>query len=171
MNGRNLWWCTILAVSLIPSLPLHTRGKAPANHPAGRNIMDMKFVTVPGLPTCAPGSVQSGDPTKGPFIVLGKLAAGCSVPWHWHTANEHLMMVGGEARIEVKDGNPFTLRTGGFALMPSRHIHQARCVTPCTLYVYSDAAFDIHYVDAQGKEISPDAALKTVRETTAKPMK
>jgi quercetin dioxygenase-like cupin family protein len=131
----------------------------------------MKFATVPGLPTCAPGSVQSGDPARGPSIILGKLAAGCAIPWHWHTPNEHVMLVSGAGSMELKDGKPLTLRAGGFALMPSRHVHRFRCTASCTLYVYSDAALDIHYVDGQGNEIPPDAALKAVKETAAKPPK
>ena len=39
------------------------------------------------------------------------------------------------------------------------------------LYVNSDAAFDMHFVDADGKDISPDEALKKVHEVAAKPPK
>jgi len=134
-------------------------------------MTEMKFVTVPGLPTCSPGSVQSGDPTKGPSIILAKVAAGCSIPWHWHTANENLMLVSGIAHLEMKEGKPLTLRPGGFALMPSRHVHQFRCDGPCLLYIYSDAPLDIHYVDRQGTEISPAKALKAVKEKTVTEMK
>jgi hypothetical protein len=36
-----------------------------------------KLVNFPGLPTCMKGSVQNGDPSKGPSVILGKgLAAG-----------------------------------------------------------------------------------------------
>ena len=73
--------------------------------------------------------------------------------------------------MEAKDGKPLTLRAGGFAMMPSRHIHQFRCTASCVFYRYSDAALDIHYVDGQGKDISPDDALKAVKETAAKPPK
>jgi hypothetical protein len=55
--------------------------------------------------------------------------------------------------------------------MPSRHVHQFRCDQACTLYIYSDVAFDIHYVGGQGKEISPAEALKAVKETAATEMK
>jgi quercetin dioxygenase-like cupin family protein len=132
-----------------------------------RNMPTMKFAPIPGLPTCAPASVQHGDPTKEPSVILGKLAVGCSIPWHWHTPNEHVMMISGVARVEMKDAKPVVLRAGGYALMPSHHIHQFRCTTPCALFVYSDAAFDIHYVDGQAKEISPENALRAVKETTA----
>ena len=135
------------------------------------NMARMKFVTVPGLPTCAPGSVQSGDPSKGPSIILGKMKKGCIIPWHWHTPSEHLMIVSGVASAEMKGEKPVTLRAGGFARMPSHHIHQFRAIEDCILYIYSDAAFDIHYVDEQGKDISPDVALKAVKETVATEMK
>jgi quercetin dioxygenase-like cupin family protein len=134
-----------------------------------RNVADMKFGPVPGFPTCATAAVQQGDPSKGASILLGKLTAGCVIPWHWHTPNEHLMMVSGTARMEMKDGKPFTLRPGGFALMPSHHQHQFRCTTACTVYVYGDGAFDIHYLDKQGGEISPDDAMKAVKEKATKP--
>ena len=34
---------------------------------------------------------------------------------------------------EAKDAKPATLRAGGFAIMPSRHVHQFRCTTQCVL--------------------------------------
>ena len=131
-----------------------------------QNMAEMKFAPFPGLPTCTPGSVQSGDPAKGPSIILAKIAAGCIIPWHWHTPNERLMLVSGVATVQMKDGKPVTLRAGGFATMPAHHVHQFRCIKDCVLYIYSDAAFDIHYVDKEGKEIPPDEALKAVKETT-----
>jgi hypothetical protein len=44
-------------------------------------------------------------------------------------------------------------------MMPSKHVHQFTCTSACSAFVSSDAAFDIHYVDASGAKISPDAAL------------
>ena len=133
------------------------------------NVAQMKIGPVPRLPTCATGSVQNGDPAKGPSIIYAKMAAGCTIPWHWHTPNENVMIVTGTARMEMKDGKPLTLGPGAYALMPSHHVHQFSCAKGCTLYVYSDAAFDIHYVNAGGDEISPDDAMKPLKETAAKP--
>lgn len=153
-------------LSLILFISASAQVQEPVGKSASQNVTEMKFVTVLGLPTCALNSVQSGDPTKGPSIILAKVATGCTIPWHWHTPNEHLMMVSGVARLEMKDGKPFTLRAGGFAMMPSRHVHQFHCERDCLFYVYSDAAFDICYVDGQGKEITPDEALKAVKGKT-----
>jgi quercetin dioxygenase-like cupin family protein len=138
-----------------------------AGHSVGRNVADMTFAPVPGLPPCATGAVQTGNPATGPTIVLSRIDPGCVIPWHWHTPNEHLMLVSGVARLETKAGTPVTLRAGGFALMPSKHVHQFRCEERCLLYVYSDAAFDLHYVNAQGTEITPADAFAAAGATAA----
>src|SRR5438552_5091968 len=161
MNRRQLW-STITMFSLIACLA----GIAQAQM-VGSNISEMKFGTVPPLPTCATASVENGDPSKGPSIIAAKLTAGCSVPWHWHTPNEHLMMVSGTAKLETKDGKPLTMRPGAFAMLPAKHVHQFRCSTACSFYLYSDGAFDTHYVDAQGQELAADVALKAVKEKPA----
>jgi quercetin dioxygenase-like cupin family protein len=134
---------------------------------AGKNVSDIKFGAFPGMPTCSSGAVLSGDPAKGSSIILARAKPGCVFPWHWHTPSEHIMMVSGSARVEMKDAKPMTLKAGGFAVMPSHHVHQFDCTKACMLYVYSDAAFDMHYVDAKGQEIPPDEALKNVKETAA----
>jgi len=81
------------------------------------------------------------------------------------------MIVSGVARLDMKDAKSLTLRSGGFAMLPTRHVHQFRCQQACSLYIYSDVAFDIHYVNAAGTEISPADALRAVKETAATEMK
>lgn len=163
------WSSLAWLLSLALCLPSVAQAQQAADAAAGQNMDQMKFEATPGLPTCARNAVLSGDPTKGPSILLAKVETGCVVPWHWHTPNEHLMVVSGAAELEMKDAKPITLKAGGFALMPSRHVHQFRCVTSCVFFVYSDGIFDTHYVDNGGKEISPDDALKAVGEKAVKP--
>jgi quercetin dioxygenase-like cupin family protein len=120
-----------------------------------------KFANFPGLPTCMSGSVQNGDPSKGPSVILAKATAGCAIPWHWHTANEQLMVVGGAAKVAMKDGSPTTIHSGDYLSLPAKNAHEFTCAAACSVFIVSDAAFDIHYVDKDGKEISPDEALKS----------
>lgn len=125
-----------------------------------RKMADNKFVAAPGLPGCATMAVQSGDPEKGPSVILIKGKAGCLVPWHWHSANEHLMIAAGSAKLEMKEkGSSAVLGPGGYARLMSKHVHQFTCKSACSAFVSSDAPFDIHYVDASGAEIAPEAAL------------
>ncbi len=129
-----------------------------------------KFVNFPGLPTCMKGSAQNGDPSKGASVILAKASAGCTIPWHWHTSNEQLMFVSGQAKVAMKDGSPVTLHSGSYLSLPAKNAHQFTCVAACTLFIAPDGAFDIHYVDADGKEISPDDALKS-KAKSKMPMK
>jgi len=55
--------------------------------------------------------------------------------------------------------------------LTSKHVHQFTCVTACKLFLAIDAAFDIHYVDASGNEISPDDALKAKTPAKKAPAK
>lgn len=120
----------------------------------------LKFASIPGAPACVTAAPVRGDPAKGPSVLLVKLASGCRVPWHWHTANEELMFVSGAGTLEMKDAKPIRLRAGSYALLPGRQIHQATCSTNCVFFNTADAVFDIHYVDDTGKEIAADEALK-----------
>lgn len=124
-----------------------------------RKMSENKFEPVPGLPECVTASVQSGDPSKGAAIILFKGKAGCRVPWHWHTPAENVMIVSGSAKFEMKGHGSTVIGAGGYALMPSKHVHQFTCTAACTGFVTSDSAFDIHYVDANGQEIPPEKAL------------
>ncbi len=125
-----------------------------------RKMSENSFAPMAGLPSCATAAVESGDPSKGPSVLLGKGSAGCLIPWHWHTPTEHVMIVSGSAKVEMKDsGKTEVLGPGGYAMMPSKHVHQFTCTSACSFFVSSDAAFDIHYVDASGQEIPADKAL------------
>ncbi len=126
-----------------------------------QKMSENTFAALPGLPNCTTGAVQSGDPSKGPSVILAKAENGCVIPWHWHTPNEHVMIVSGSAKLEMKDGKSAVLGPGGYALMPSKHVHEFTCTSACSLFISSDAAFDIHYVDAKGQEIPPEKVLVT----------
>ncbi len=164
MRIKRRLWLLIVALTFV----FAGSARAQDMNSSGRNVAEMKLATIPGLPTCARGSVQSGDPTKGPSIIFAKIPTGCSIPWHWHTPNEHVIIVSGIARLDMKDAKSLTLRSGGFAMMTSRHVHQFRCLQACLLYIYSDVAFDIHYVNAQGNEIPPAEAVKEKAATEMK---
>ncbi|HJT16309.1 MAG TPA: cupin domain-containing protein [Thermoanaerobaculia bacterium] len=140
-----------------------------ADMPMATNVNQMKFGPTPGLPTCVTGALTKSDPGTGAFIAYAKIDAGCIVPWHWHNAAEHLMIVSGVAHMETMDAAPVDVSAGGFALVPSHHQHQASCPKGCTMYVYSDGAFDIHYVDKQGNDLTPEAALGALKETPGRP--
>jgi quercetin dioxygenase-like cupin family protein len=123
-------------------------------------VATSKFTNMAGLPSCLTLSVQRGDPSKGPSVILLKFKPGCTVPWHWHTAAEQLMVVSGTGKAQMKDGKPVTVRPGDYMFLPAKHVHTFAAVTAVTMFDLPDGPFDIHYVDASGTEIPPDQALK-----------
>ncbi|MFY9582882.1 MAG: cupin domain-containing protein [Candidatus Acidiferrales bacterium] len=126
--------------------------------------------SAPGAPDCVYSSPAHGDPSTGPSTFLGKFDAGCTVPWHWHTANENIVLLSGLFQLTAKGEKPIVIKSGDYAFMPARHVHQAKCAgsKPCTFYVSLDAAFDIRYVDASGQEIPPEKVLANVNKNVKK---
>jgi quercetin dioxygenase-like cupin family protein len=121
-----------------------------------------KFTNMPVLPPCLSMSVQRGDPSKGPSVILLKFKPGCVVPWHWHTASEQLILVSGAGKAQMKDGQPATVHPGDYLYLPGKHVHQFTAVTAVTMFDLPSGPFDIHYVDPAGTEIPPEKAFSTV---------
>ncbi|HEX3483380.1 MAG TPA: cupin domain-containing protein [Kofleriaceae bacterium] len=170
--SKRRWYVTAPGLGAILLFLGTARAQPAANQAGAHSMAEMKFAPVAGLPTCVQIALESGDPAQGGFVALAKAKTGCTVPWHWHPGIEQLMFVDGTARVHMKDaGQPVALRAGGFAMMPSHHVHEFQCTQACTFFLYSDQKFDIHYVDPQGKQIRPEDALKPVNETAATAMK
>jgi quercetin dioxygenase-like cupin family protein len=127
-----------------------------------------KFGPLPGMPACMTLSVQRGDPTKGGAVILIKMTPGCTVPWHWHTAGEALMMVSGKGKIEMKDAAASAVAPGDYVLLPDKHPHQFSCATACTFFDVTEGVFDVHYIDKDGKEITPEQALSPSKKLVVK---
>jgi quercetin dioxygenase-like cupin family protein len=124
------------------------------------SLASSKFMNLPMLPSCMTLSAQHGDPMKGAAILLIKFTSGCVVPWHWHTWDENLMMVSGKGKAEMKSGGSHPMAMGDYIYLAGKGVHQFTCISSCVLFDVIGGTFDIHYVDADGKEIPPDQALK-----------
>jgi quercetin dioxygenase-like cupin family protein len=125
-----------------------------------------KFGTIPDAPECFTVAVERGDPTKGPSVILAKFAPGCVAPFHWHTPSETAMLVSGSLQTQMKGDSTFVAHHGDFLYLPSHHVHRATCIssTPCMVFLSSDAAFDVHWVDAAGNEIPLETAMKSLKQ-------
>src|SRR5579872_297942 len=67
-----------------------------------RKLSENKLAPMAGLPSCTNLAVESGDPSKGPSVIVFKATPGCVIPWHMHTPTEHVMIVSGSAKVEMK---------------------------------------------------------------------
>ena len=50
-----------------------------------RKMAENKLAPMAGLPECVSMAVETGDPSKGPSVIVFKGTVGCVIPWHWHT--------------------------------------------------------------------------------------
>ena len=165
----NLRWVLVLLLALVAI------GGPAAAHADDSDTMialdpqTLKFIEIPDMSACATAAILRGNPRFGPAWVLLKLASGCEVPWHWHTANESLVVISGRGSVAMKDGPTLRFVPGAYTSLPNHHPHKASCSRTCLLFNTADAAFDINYVDANGQKISADEALKA--RTTGKTKK
>ena len=160
----------LLATLLFAALP--ASAQEPSDAAVVAKGMSAKFAAVPGVPDCASLAVLKGDPGKGPSVVEMKFTPGCIVPWHWHTPSESAVPLAGLIEISMKGEKPVVLTNGDYGFLPSKHIHQAKCTgsRPCAAIFFLDAPFDIHYVDKDGKELTPEQALGAAKKPApAKP--
>jgi quercetin dioxygenase-like cupin family protein len=102
---------------------------------------------------CLQSTVESGDPAKGPSTIILKAPAGCLVPWHYHTAEEQLIVVRGNVRTEMDGMAAKELGPGGFAMMPGKAKHQFSCAgqAGCVMFVTFNRAYDIFWVHNKTK--------------------
>src|SRR5258708_4757717 len=64
---------------------------------------------------CLQSAIESGDPTTGRSTLILKAFPGCVVPWHFHSAEEQLIVINGAVLAEMTDHRPTRLGPGGFA--------------------------------------------------------
>jgi quercetin dioxygenase-like cupin family protein len=128
-----------------------------------------KFTAIPNAPKCFTIAVEKGDPTKGASVILARFAPHCAASYHWHTPAETVMVASGTLETQMKGDKAIVARSGDFVYLPSHHVHRATCngTAPCMVFLTSDAAFDIHWVNDEGKEIPFEEAMKPTK-TTAK---
>ena len=157
MRHSKLLWAAAVLMALWLAVPSYAE-----EHTSHAASPAAKFGPVPGLPGCATAAPREGDPGKEAFVVLAKTTTGCKIPWHWHTGMERLMIVSGKAKVEMKEASS-TMMAGDYINLPAKHAHQFTCLAACKFFIESDRAFDIHYVDKEGKEIPQEEALKPAR--------
>jgi quercetin dioxygenase-like cupin family protein len=138
--------------------------------PMIRGAQQNVFHTSPVLPDCYTYAVERGDPETGSSVTLSRLAPGCKVPWHIHSANAQVLFVRGSFELTMKGQSAQILSQGAYAYVPAEHQHQEICLEGCMYYVIREGPADVRYVDAAGKEISPEIALAAVGERPAKAM-
>jgi len=140
--------CFLLLVSALFSFRATAQSQKPG---LARPLAQVKFEG--DSAKCLSSATETGDPDTGPSTLILKAAPGCKVRWHYHTAEEQLIVTQGLVQAEM-DGMPAaSLESGGFAMMPGKMKHRFSCEskTECIMFVAFDSKYDIVWVkdDAQ----------------------
>jgi quercetin dioxygenase-like cupin family protein len=110
-------------------------------------LSDVKFQPDEDV-KCLSSAVETGDLSKGPSTIVLRAPQGCLIPWHYHTAEEQLIVIQGKVPTEMEGMPKQVLESGGFAMMPGKTKHRFSCQSKvgCILFVTFDKAYDIFWV-------------------------
>jgi quercetin dioxygenase-like cupin family protein len=89
-------------------------------------------------------TVLHGDPSKANADVFFKVPAGASLPVHWHTSAERMVLISGELQVSFEGQERAVLKAGTYAYGPAGRPHRGACVssTPCILFIAFEAPVD-----------------------------
>jgi len=98
----------------------------------------------PFLPRGCGIAVLHGDPAKDNFDVFLKVPAKSTIPLHWHTSAERMVLVAGELHVSYEGQKTAALKPGTYAYGPARHPHKGYCAsaTPCILFIAFESPLD-----------------------------
>jgi quercetin dioxygenase-like cupin family protein len=115
--------------------------------PITRNANDATLVwnSCPDfMPAGCALTVLRGDPAKPNADVFFKVPAGATLPVHWHTSAERMVLIAGELQVSFEGQPRAVLEPGTYAYGPAKHAHGGACVssTPCILFIAFEAPVD-----------------------------
>ena len=89
-------------------------------------------------------AVLHGDPAAANADVFFKVPADFTIPAHWHTSAERMVLVSGELQVTYDGQPPTTLKPGMYAYGPAKVPHVAVCAKgdPCVLFIAFEEPLD-----------------------------
>lgn len=132
-------------VTLLLCSPL--QAEAPRESALAFAFTDAKLQWGPCPPFMPKGceiAVLHGDPAKPNADVFFKVPAGATIPHHWHSSAERMVLVSGSLQVSYDGQKPATLTPGMYAWGPPKLGHSATCAKgdPCVLFIAFEGAVD-----------------------------
>ena len=144
----------LLALTLVGSLAY---AQAPAPEQAvTRTAQDPQLTWGPCPPFLPKGcgiAVLHGDPAKDNVDVFLKVPAKSTLPLHWHTSAERMVLVAGELQVTYDGQKTAVLRPGTYAYGPAKRPHKGFCASavPCVLFIAFESPLDAVMVEGPPK--------------------
>lgn len=137
----------VLAVVVLTLSGSLVSAEGPAEAPVAATHKDAGLKWGPCPPFIPAGceiAVLHGDPSKPNADVFFKVPAGFTIPHHWHTSAERMVLVSGELTVSYDGQKPATLKVGQYAYGPAKLGHKATCGKgdPCVLFIAFEQPVD-----------------------------
>lgn len=106
----------------------------------------------PFLPKGCAIAVLHGDPAKDNVDVFFRVPGKSTIPLHWHTSPERMILVAGKLRVTYEGQKTAVMTPGTYAYGPAKRPHSAYCASsaPCTLFIAFESPLDA--VPVEGKK-------------------
>jgi len=143
--GRALQAVLLFLLGLVSAFAL---AQAPAEEQAlTRTAGDAQLKWGPCPPFLPKGcaiAVLHGDPAKDNVDVFFKVPAKSTIPLHWHTSPERMVLVAGELHVIYDGQNKAVLKPGTYAYGPAKRPHKGFCASavPCVLFIAFESPLD-----------------------------
>ena len=107
----------------------------------------------PFLPKGCGIAVLHGDPAKNNVDVFFKVPAKSTIPLHWHTSPERMVLVAGELHVTYDGQKMAVLKAGTYAYGPAKQPHKGFCASavPCVLFIAFESPLDATPIDSTKK--------------------
>jgi len=152
--GRSLQVFPFLLLGLISSF---TSAQTPVIEQAlTQNADDAQIQWGPCPPFLPEGcaiAVLHGDPAQDNLDVFFKVPAKSTIPLHWHTSPERMVLVAGELHLTYDGQEMAILRQGTYAYGPAKRPHHGYCASadPCVLFIAFESPLDAVPVESAGQ--------------------
>ena len=112
-----------------------------------RSAVDTQLQWAPCPPFMPEGcrlAVLHGDPAKPNADVFLRVPANTTIPEHWHTSAERMVLVAGELAVTYKGQTRVVLKPGMYAYGPAKLPHSASCAggASCVLFIAFESPVD-----------------------------
>ena len=96
------------------------------------------------LPKGCAIAVLHGDPAKNNADIFFRVPANSTIPLHWHTSAERMVLVSGELQVSYAGQDPIVLRPGTYASGPAKLPHAGSCgdAGTCVLFIAFELPVD-----------------------------
>lgn len=107
----------------------------------------------PFMPEGCAIAVLHGDPAKANLDVFLKVPGKSTIPHHWHTSAERMVLISGEMNVTYDGQATVELKPGTYAYGPAKLPHKAFCASadPCVLFIAFESALDAVPVEGTAK--------------------